>query len=109
MITPYVDEVAGQFHFPRRIKVVIDAGNGTGGPVMHRILERLNVEATEMFFEMDGQFPNHHPDPTVLANLEALIAKVRETGAPTRHRLRRRRRPHRRRRRQAAPSSMATS
>ena len=43
--------------------------------------ERLNVDATEMFFEMDGRFPNHHPDPTVPENLEALIAKVRETGA----------------------------
>ncbi len=60
---------------------MIDAGNGTGGPVMHRLLEHLNADATEMFFEMDGRFPNHHPDPTVPHNLEALIAKVRETGA----------------------------
>jgi phosphomannomutase/phosphoglucomutase len=81
LVTPYVDEVAAQFHFARRIKVVFDAGNGTGGPPMHRILERLNVEATEMFFEMDGRFPNHHPDPTMPKNLDALIAKVRETGA----------------------------
>jgi phosphomannomutase len=44
-VTPYVNEVAGQFHFPRRIRVVVDAGNGTGGPVMHRILERLNADA----------------------------------------------------------------
>ncbi|MDR3699886.1 MAG: phosphomannomutase/phosphoglucomutase [Candidatus Sulfopaludibacter sp.] len=80
-VTPYVNEVASQFHFPRRIRVVVDAGNGTGGPVMHRILERLNADATEMFFEMDGRFPNHHPDPTVPKNLEALIAKVRETHA----------------------------
>jgi phosphomannomutase/phosphoglucomutase len=81
VVTPYVDEVAVQFRFARQIRVVFDAGNGTGGPAMHRILERLNVDATEMFFEMDGRFPNHHPDPTVPANLEALIAKVRETGA----------------------------
>src|SRR5580658_7805941 len=80
-VTPYVDEVSAQFQFARRIKVVFDAGNGTGGPVMHRILERINAEAVEMFFEMDGRFPNHHPDPTVPANLAALIAKVRETGA----------------------------
>jgi phosphomannomutase/phosphoglucomutase len=73
--------VAAQFQYPRKVRVVFDAGNGTGGPVMHRILERLNVDATEMFFEMDGGFPNHHPDPTVPANLEPLIAKVRETGA----------------------------
>jgi phosphomannomutase / phosphoglucomutase len=81
MVTPYVEEVASQFHFARRIRVSIDAGNGTGGPVMHRLLERLNVEATEMFFEMDGRFPNHHPDPTIPANLDALIRSVLDTGA----------------------------
>ena len=81
VMTPYVDEVSSQFRFPRKVRVVVDAGNGTGGPAMHRILERLNVEAAEMFFEMDGNFPNHHPDPTVLKNLGPLIAKVLETGA----------------------------
>ncbi len=81
VVTPYVAEVSAQFQFPRRIRVVFDAGNGTGGPVMHRILENLNVDATELYFEMDGRFPNHHPDPTVPANLQALIDEVRETGA----------------------------
>jgi phosphomannomutase/phosphoglucomutase len=76
-----VNEIAGQFHFSRRIKVVIDAGNGTGGPVMRRLLQKLNCDATELFFEMDGRFPNHHPDPTVLENLDPLIAAVREKGA----------------------------
>jgi len=80
-VTPYVDEVAAIFTFPRRIRVVFDAGNGTGGPVMHRLVEKLNIDATEMFFEMDGNFPNHHPDPTVESNLQALIGKVRETRA----------------------------
>jgi phosphomannomutase/phosphoglucomutase len=79
--TPYVDEIASQFHFDRRIKIVADAGNGTAGPVFHRLLEKLNVDATELFFEMDGAFPNHHPDPTVPANLRSLIEKVRQTGA----------------------------
>jgi len=81
LMTPYVDEISSQFSFPRRIKVVVDAGNGTGGPAMHRIFEKLNVDATEMFFEMDGHFPNHHPDPTVPDNLKALVAKVLETRA----------------------------
>jgi len=81
VITPYVEEVAGQFAFPRRIKVALDAGNGTAGPVMHRILERLNVEPVELFFEMDGNFPNHHPDPTVVENLAALKEAVRRQGA----------------------------
>jgi phosphomannomutase/phosphoglucomutase len=79
--TAYVAEVSSQFHFSRRIRVCVDAGNGAGGPVMHRILEKLNVAATEMFFEMDGRFPHHHPDPTVLGNLEPLIAEVRRTQA----------------------------
>ena len=81
VVTPYVEEISSQFHFPRRIRVVVDAGNGTGGPVMSPILDRLNVDAIEMFFEMDGHFPNHHPDPTVPQNLDALVAKVVETGA----------------------------
>jgi phosphomannomutase/phosphoglucomutase len=80
-VTSYVDEVAAQFRLDRRIKVVADAGNGTAGPVIHRIFEKINVDATELYFEMDGRFPNHHPDPTVPANLARLIAKVRETGA----------------------------
>jgi phosphomannomutase/phosphoglucomutase len=80
-VTPYVNEIAAQFKLDRRIKVVADAGNGTAGPVIHRIFEKINVDATELFFEMDGHFPNHHPDPTVPANLAHLIAKVRETGA----------------------------
>jgi phosphomannomutase/phosphoglucomutase len=79
--TPYVDEIASQFQFARRIKVVADAGNGTAGPVIHRIFEKLNVDVNELFFEMDGTFPNHHPDPTVPANLRRLIEKVRQTGA----------------------------
>ena len=81
VVTPYVAEVASQFRLPRRVRAVVDAGNGTGGPVMHRIFEKMDVEATEMFFEMDGRFPNHHPDPTVPANLAALVAKVLETKA----------------------------
>ncbi len=79
--TAYVDEIAAQFRFERRIKVVADAGNGTAGPAMHRIFEKLNLDVTELFFDMDGNFPNHHPDPTVPANLAKLIGKVRQTGA----------------------------
>lgn len=81
IVTPYVDEIASQFRFERRIKVVVDAGNGTGGPAFHRVLERLNVEAVELFFEMDGRFPNHHPDPTVEKNLDPLKEAVAKHGA----------------------------
>lgn len=81
IVTPYVDEIAAQFNFPRRIKVVSDGGNGTAGPVFHRILEKLNCESVELFFEMDGRFPNHHPDPTQPENLEQLVASVLSHGA----------------------------
>jgi phosphomannomutase/phosphoglucomutase len=77
----YVNEITAQFDYPRRLKVVVDAGNGTGGPVMHRLLDKLNCDATELFFEMDGRFPNHHPDPTVLDNLQTLAGTVRVRGA----------------------------
>lgn len=80
-VTPYVEEIAAQFSFPRKLKVAVDAGNGTAGPVIHRIFEKLNVEPIEMFFEMDGHFPNHHPDPTELKNLQALQQTVRKSKA----------------------------
>jgi phosphomannomutase/phosphoglucomutase len=79
--TPYVEEIAAQFKLPKRVKVVSDAGNGTAGPIVRRIFERLNCESEELFFEMDGRFPNHHPDPTQPENLEHLIAAVREAKA----------------------------
>ncbi len=75
-VTPYVDEVASQFKFERRTKVAVDAGNGTAGPTVHRLFEKLDVEATELFFEMDGNFPHHHPDPTVPENLTSLKKEV---------------------------------
>jgi phosphomannomutase/phosphoglucomutase len=78
ILPAYVDEVASQFKWSRRIKVVVDAGNGTGGPAMHEILGRLNCDAVELFFEMDGRFPNHHPDPTVEKNLIDLSKAVKE-------------------------------
>ncbi len=81
MVTPYVDDIASRFQFDRRVKIVADAGNGTAGPVFHRILQKLNVEATELFFEMDGAFPNHHPDPTMPSNLKHLIDAVKQNGA----------------------------
>jgi phosphomannomutase/phosphoglucomutase len=74
--TPYVDEIAAQFKLPRRVKVVSDAGNGTAGPVFRRVLEKLNCDSIELFFEMDGHFPNHHPDPTQPENLQHLVAAV---------------------------------
>lgn len=65
----------------RKLKVVVDAGNGVGGLVGPEVLRQLGVEVIELFCDPDGRFPNHHPDPTVLENLEALVHKVKETKA----------------------------
>jgi phosphomannomutase/phosphoglucomutase len=65
----------------RKLKVVVDGGNGVGGMVGPAVLRALGVEVIELYCEPDGRFPNHHPDPTVPDNLKDLIAKVKETGA----------------------------
>ncbi|MFM1848680.1 MAG: hypothetical protein RL417_2154 [Pseudomonadota bacterium] len=65
----------------RKLKVVVDAGNGVGGMVGPKVLRGLGVEVIELYCEPDGRFPNHHPDPTVLENIEELIATVKRTGA----------------------------
>lgn len=63
------------------VKVVVDAGNGVGGLVGPTVLRRLGFEVVELFCEPDGRFPNHHPDPTVVNNLKALIDKVKDVKA----------------------------
>ena len=65
----------------KKLKVVVDAGNGVGGLVGPPVLRALGCEVIELFCEPDGNFPNHHPDPTVMKNIETLIAKVKETKA----------------------------
>ncbi|WAC08296.1 MAG: phosphomannomutase/phosphoglucomutase [Thermodesulfobacteriota bacterium] len=62
-------------------KVIIDSGNGTAGIAAGPLFRSLGVEVSELFSEMDGTFPNHHPDPTVPANLTSLISKVKEQKA----------------------------
>ena len=65
----------------RALNVVWDNGNGAAGEVLERLVKRLPGTHTILFPEIDGGFPNHHPDPTVPKNLEALSAKVAELGA----------------------------
>jgi phosphomannomutase/phosphoglucomutase len=66
---------------PHRKKVVVDAGNGAGGPVASEIYRRLGFEVIPLFCDPDGRFPNHHPDPTIPENLEPMKSKVAETSA----------------------------
>ena len=78
----YADDIVTRTGpLPRRLKVVFDAGNGAGGPLTEAIFARMNIDATYLFCESDGTFPNHHPDPTVEENLVDLIAAVQAHGA----------------------------
>ncbi|MDQ4122021.1 MAG: phosphomannomutase/phosphoglucomutase [Acidobacteriota bacterium] len=65
----------------RKLKVVVDAGNGIGGIVGAPLFKQLGCETVELFIEPDSRFPNHHPDPTVPENLEDAIKTVREQKA----------------------------
>jgi phosphomannomutase/phosphoglucomutase len=82
MVEPYLDYVVSTLQLDtRRATIVVDAGNGTGGPVAVRLYERLGYKVIPLYCEMDGSFPNHHPDPTVESNLEDLKKAVIENGA----------------------------
>ncbi len=81
VIPDYQDFLLKNIHLKRKIKLVVDSGNGTAGLVAPKILRGLGCEVIELFSEVDGNFPHHHPDPTIPAYLEDLIAKVKETGA----------------------------
>jgi len=66
---------------PRRVKTVVDCGNGVASVIAVDTLRRLGAEVIPLFCESDGRFPNHHPDPTVPENLRDLQAAVRREGA----------------------------
>ena len=79
---PYLQLVAQTLgRAVRPLRVVVDAGNGTGGLVGPELLRRLGHTVIEQFCELDGTFPNHHPDPTVEENLVDLQKRVRKEGA----------------------------
>ncbi len=81
IIPVYQDWVQRNIRIERPVRVVIDAGNGTGGVVAAPLLRRMGCEVTELFCEMDGHFPNHFPDPTVETYLQDLIALVKQERA----------------------------
>jgi phosphomannomutase/phosphoglucomutase len=78
VIDRYVDDVVAKTGpLKRRLKVVIDCGNGVGAVVSHQLFDRLGIDVSYIFCESDGTFPNHHPDPTVVENLHDIIREVR--------------------------------
>jgi phosphomannomutase len=77
----YLARVVNDCKLARRMKVVVDCGNGIPGATAPAILRALGCDVTELFSEVDGNFPNHHPDPSKPENLADLIATVKRTGA----------------------------
>jgi phosphomannomutase len=72
----YIKRIVGDIKLQRPLKVVVDCGNGIAGPVIPKVIKALGCEVIELFCDVDGRFPNHHPDPTVEANLADLKIAV---------------------------------
>jgi len=77
----YKDYIFEGIKLERPVKVIVDGGNGMGGPYLPEVLRRLGCEVTEMYCEPDGTFPNHHPDPTVEKYMTKLIDAVKNSDA----------------------------
>ena len=77
----YVQRIAGDIQIGRPLKVVVDAGNGVAGEIGPQVLEAIGAEVNPLFCDIDGDFPNHHPDPSEPRNLEALIQMVQKLDA----------------------------
>jgi phosphomannomutase/phosphoglucomutase len=81
VLPDYVDRITSDVQAERRLKVVIDSGNGIAGAVAPQVLEGIGCEVIPLYCDVDGTFPNHHPDPSDPHNLEDLIFAVKQTGA----------------------------
>jgi phosphomannomutase/phosphoglucomutase len=81
LLEPYRNYIQKNIRVEKKMKIVIDAGNGTGGVVAGALISGLGCEVKELYCEVDGRFPNHFPDPTIPKNLTDLIRQVMETKA----------------------------
>ncbi|MCM5572366.1 phosphomannomutase/phosphoglucomutase [Burkholderiaceae bacterium FT117] len=77
----YLDRITGDVKLARPMKIAIDCGNGVAGALAPQLFRALGCEVTELFCKVDGNFPNHHPDPAHVENLQDLIRCLRETDA----------------------------
>ena len=81
VLKEYSDRITGDAKLARKMKIVVDSGNGIPGASAPGILRALGCEVIELYSEVDGDFPNHHPDPSKPENLADLIRTVKESGA----------------------------
>ena len=81
IIDDYIEEVVSDIKPKRKLKLVIDCGNGVAGATAPTLFRKLGCEVIDLFSEVDGNFPNHHPDPSQIENLKDLIQAVKENNA----------------------------
>ena len=81
VVDAYLDRVVGDIRLARPMKIVVDCGNGVAGAIAPTLFRRLGCTVTELFCEVDGSFPNHHPDPSKPENLQDVVRALRETDA----------------------------
>jgi phosphomannomutase len=81
VLAPYRDRIVQDAKLARPMKIVVDSGNGIAGASAPGIFRALGCEVVELYSEVDGTFPNHHPDPSKLENLKDLVAAIRTSGA----------------------------
>ncbi|GHT88702.1 phosphoglucomutase [Betaproteobacteria bacterium] len=81
VIDDYLARITRDVKLARPLKIVIDCGNGVGGAVAPQLFRQLGCELVELYTEVDGHFPNHHPDPSKPENLQDVIRALRETDA----------------------------
>ena len=73
----YIDRIAGDIRLARPMKIAVDSGNGVAGAYAGKLFRALGCEVEELFCDVDGHFPNHHPDPSVPENLEDLVGALK--------------------------------
>ncbi len=81
VVPAYIEKIIGDVKLSRPMKIVMDCGNGVAGAVAPELFKRLGCELVELFCEVDGNFPNHHPDPSKPENLADVIRAMKETDA----------------------------
>ena len=81
VVPDYIERITSDVQTERRLKLVVDCGNGIPGAVAPQVLEGIGCDVIPLYCEVDGNFPNHHPDPSDPHNLEDLILSVKQTGA----------------------------
>ncbi len=77
----YLQRIANDIQVERRLKVVVDCGNGIPGAIAPKVLEAIGCDVEPLYCDVDGTFPNHHPDPSDLHNLQDLILSVKQLNA----------------------------